>query len=383
MQPIASSPTALLLAPSRRGTVVRALRQSAPAVAVFAASRLVVLAVFAAVAAVKRQPLGHYLTRWDSRWYLSIARNGYATAIPHGHGTAAQVNLGFFPLLAVLIRLTHVVTSLSFPASGELVSTLAGAAASVAIWWMVRDRYGETVATRAVALVFFSPAAVVFSLVYSEGLIITLAASTLWALHRGRWVMAGLFAALATACDPVACAIVVPCAVAAYGAWRNDRDARAWWAPVLAPAGISVFFLVLWIHTGSPFSWYLAQRAGWQGGPMGTGVFYALYRVVVSGLGDLNSLVKTATLVATAGAVVVWRRVRPPTTWSAYVAAVLLFGLLSPIVGISPRLLLRGFPLFAIVAAGVSRRLFTAILVVGAFAMCLLAVASTTLAWTP
>ena len=69
--------------------------------------------------------------------------------------------------------------------------------------------------------------------------------------------------------------------------------------------------------------------------------------------------------------------------WVSPWIAMLLFGLLSPIVGISPRLLLRGFPLFAIVAAGVSRRLFTAILVVGAFAMCLLAVASTTLAWTP
>ena len=260
---------------------------------------------------------------------------------------------------------------------------MAGATAAVAIWWMVRDHYGEAVATRAVALVFFSPAAVVFSMVYSEGLIITLAALTLLALHRHRWVLAGLFAALATACDPVACAIVVPCAVAAFAAWRSDRDARAWWAPALAPAGISLFFLVLWIHTGSPFSWYLAQRAGWQAGPMGTGVFYAAYRVVVSGLSDLNSLVKTSALVATLGAAIIWRRLRPPATWSAYVGAVLVFGLLSPIVAISPRLLLRGFPLFAIVAAGASRRLFTMILVVGAVAMCVLTVASTTLAWTP
>jgi len=272
---------------------------------------------------------------------------------------------------------------LSFPASGELVTFMAGAAASVGVWWVVRDHYGETIATRATALIFFSPAAVVFTLVYSEGLIIALASITLLALRRRRWIVAGVAAALVTACDPVGCAIIAPCVVAAYAAWRADRDARAWWAPALAPLGIGVFFIYLWIHTGSPFSWYLAQRAGWQAGPMGTGVFYAFYRLCAHGLRDLNSLAKTAALVAAIGIIAIWRRLRPPLEWTVYAAAVLLFGFLSPIVGISPRLLLRGFPLFAIVAAGVSRQRFIVIVTLSAVAMCVLTVASTTIAWTP
>ena len=248
---------------------------------------------------------------------------------------------------------------------------------------MVRDHYSETIATRATALVFFSPAAVVFTLVYSEGLIIALASLTMIALHRHRWVSAGVAAALATACDPVAAAIIAPCIAAAFVAWRKDRDARAWWAPALAPAGIGVFFAYLWIHTGSPLSWYLAQRAGWQAGPMGTGVFYAIYRLINFGAHELNSLVKTLTLIATIGIVVLWRRRRAPLTWSVYAGAVLSFGLLSPIVGISPRLLLRGFPLFAIVAAGVTRQRFAIILALSALSMCVLSVASTSIAWTP
>jgi hypothetical protein len=376
------STTTLLVTPRR--DVVRAVAMaSAPALAIYAASRLVVLALLAIVAKIHHHALGHYLTRWDSHWYIQIARHGYAHGVARGHGTTAQVNLGFFPLLPTLMRITHWFTGLSFPASGELVTFLAGAAAAVGVWWMVRDHYGDGVATRATVLVFFSPAAVVFSLVYSEGLVIALAALTMLALRRHRWILAGAAAALATACDPVACAIIVPCAVAAYGAWRSDRDARAWWALALAPAGISAFFLYLWIHTGSPFSWYLAQRTGWQAGPMGTGVFYAVYRVFDYGWHDLNSLAKTAALLATVGIVVLWRRLRPPLTWSAYAAAVLLFGFLSPIVGISPRLLLRGFPLFAIVAAGVTRQRFIVIVTLSALAMCALTVASTTIAWTP
>ena len=380
--PTSSTSTNLVSTPRRQ--VVRALAvASGPALAIYLGSRLVVLALLAIVAKVRHHGLGHYLTRWDSHWYIQIARHGYATAIPRGHGTVAQVNLGFFPLLPTLIRIAHWLTRLSFPASGEVVTFVVGAIAAVGVWWMVRDHYGETIATRATALVFFSPAAVVFSLVYSEGLIIALASITMLALRRQRWIVAGVAAALVTACDPVGCAIIVPCAVAAYAAWRGERDARAWWAPALAPLGISVFFLYLWAHTGSPFSWYLAQRTGWQGGPMGTGIFYALYRMSAHGLHDLNSLAKTAAMLAAIGIIAVWRRLRPPLEWSTYAGAVLLFGFLSPIVGISPRLLLRGFPLFAIVAAGVSRQRFVVIVTLSAFAMCVLTVASTSIAWTP
>ena len=358
---------------------------SLPALGIFAASRLLVLAVFALVGRIQHRALGHYLTRWDSRWYLEIARHGYASAIPHGHGAAAQVDLGFFPLLPMLVRAAHVLTGLSFPLAGESVAFVAAAAAAVSLWWLVREHYGERVATRATALVFFSPAAMVFSFVYGEGLVVALASITLLALSRRRWVLAGLAAALATACDPVASAIVVPCLVAAIFAWRTQRDARAWWAPALAPLGVLGFFGYLWWHTGSPFSWYLAQRAGWQAGPMGTGVFYAIYRLADHGINDLNSLFKTLSLAATVGVFVLWRRlrVRPPLTWSVYGAAVVAFGFLSPIVAISPRLLLRGFPVFAFAAAGVSRQRFYVIVALSAAALCVLSVASTSVAWTP
>ena len=383
MYPHATSPTTRAAVPATRATYARWARASAPALGIYVASRVVVLLTLGIVAKLRHRALGHYLTRWDSHWYIQIARSGYASAIPRGHGNAAQVNLGFFPLLPLLIRLTHWVTSLSYAAAGETLTWCVGAVAAVAVWWLVRDHFGDRVATRATVLIFFSPAAVIFSLVYSEGLIIALVSVTLLALERRRWVMAALAAALATACDPVASAAIIACAVAGYSAWRSDRDARALWALALSPLGIGLFFLYLWIHTGSPFSWYLAQRAGWQAGPMGTGIFYAVYRLFAHGFNDVNSLVKTITFVATIGIVVLWRRSHVPRTWSAYAGAVLVFGLLSPIVGISPRLLLRAFPLFAVVAARVSRQRFVVIAILSALAMCALAVASTTISWTP
>ena len=100
MQTPATSTATLTKAGSGRGRVHGFLVASGPALTLYAASRLFVLAIFAVVARVQHHALGHYLTRWDSRWYIEIARHGYAAAVPHGHGAAAQVDLGFFPLRA-------------------------------------------------------------------------------------------------------------------------------------------------------------------------------------------------------------------------------------------------------------------------------------------
>ncbi len=138
--PHATSPTTRVAVPAKRAEYARLARASAPALGIYVASRVVVLMTLGVVAKLRHHALGHYLTRWDSHWYIQIARSGYASAIPRGHGNAAQVNLGFFPLLPLLIRFTHWVTSLSFAAAGETLTWCVGAAAAVAVWWLVRDR---------------------------------------------------------------------------------------------------------------------------------------------------------------------------------------------------------------------------------------------------
>ena len=88
----------------------------------------------------------------------------------------------------------------------------------------------------------------------------------------GGW-LAGLCAAVATTADPVA--------GGGHRALRGGRRAspsatagewRSLWAPVLAPLGIASFFVYLWAHAGSPFEYFRAQRAGWQGGTYFDGI---------------------------------------------------------------------------------------------------------------
>jgi len=360
------------------------LRLSLRPALLYLASRAGMLLVASATASDTHQPFSKSLTVWDSFWYLSIAGHGYVSHIPPGHGNPAQSNLGFFPLIPALTWVTHEVTRFGVSVSGLITTFVLGLAAAVAVWWMLRDVFGVKGADRGTALVFFSPGALVLSLVYSEAATILLVACTLLALRRRRWVVAGLCAAVATTADPVAIAVVVPCVVAAVVAVRDRSEWRSLWAPVLAPLGVATFFAYLWAHTGSPLEYFKAQRAGWQGGTYFNGIPGSLYHLVTHWFADPDYAVKGVSALVAVVLLVIFFRARPPATWIGYVLGVLAFGAISPIIGVTPRLVLRGFPLLGVVGAKLPPLWFEAVL--GLSALCMAALGMMAMGgplWTP
>jgi hypothetical protein len=351
--------------------------------ALFFVSRLAVFLVVAATANILKQRISDGLVLWDSKWYLMIASSGYASHIPPGSGNPAQSDLGFFPLMPLFVRLVHDVTTLGFSTSAFVAVFLLGAGGSVAVWWMIHDLWGTRAADRATAFVVFSPGAFVLSYVYSEAATLLFVALCLLALRRHRWILAGLSAGVASAADPVAVAVVVPCIVGAYLAIRDRRELRSLWAPLLAPAGLIAFFTYLWIHTGSPLEWFKAQRAGWQGGTYFGSVPRAFGHLFSHGFQDPNYAVKAICIVAVIAMLIVFFKARPPATWVGYVVAVLALGIISPVIGVTPRLLLRDFPLLAVLGARLDGLWFEIVFGFFAVSMAALTVISNGPFWTP
>jgi hypothetical protein len=370
---------------SEAGRLRRFARLSARPVLIYAVSRAGVLLVAGAVASNAREHFTKALIVWDSPWYLSIAKSGYVSAIPQLSGHAAQSNLGFFPLLPLLIRATHELTGFGLSVSGLVITFIIGLLSAVAVWWLLRDLFGESGATKGTALVFFSPGALVLSLVYTEGLTILFVSCVLIALRRRRWLLAGVCAALATTADPVAIAIIAPCAIASYLAIRSRGEWRSLIAPLLAPVGVLAFFAYLWAHTGSPFEWFKAQRvSGWQTGSFGGSVPTAVAAMWRHGVSNPDAVVKVMSLFVAIGLLVLFLRAHPPVPWVGYVVAVLAIGILSPIVGITPRLLLRNFPLLGVVGARLDSMWFE--IVLGLSTLCMAALAVLAMGggrWTP
>jgi len=159
-------------------------------VLLYLASRAGMLLVATATASDTHQPVVKALTPWDSFWYVTIAQSGYVSRIPPGTGNPAQSDLGFFPLVPILTRFTHLVTGVGWSTAGLLTTFVLGLAAAVAVWWLLHDVFGRGGADRGTALVLFSPGALVLSFVYTEAATILFVACCLMALRRGparRW----------------------------------------------------------------------------------------------------------------------------------------------------------------------------------------------------
>jgi len=355
--------------------LVKVSKLSLRPAAIAVLSRVGVLLVAGAVSQVAKQPLRVSLVDWDSKWYVAAAA-GYPHHLLPGRGNSAQSQLGFFPMLPLLIRLVHIVLTTDYARSGLLVTFATSITAAVAVWWMLRDTEGPDGASRGTAMVLFSPGAFTMSMVYSEGLLITVMAGCFMALRRKRWVTAGALAAVASATDPLGTMAIVPCAVVAWKAIRRDGESRSLAAPLLAPVGVLGFFAFLWAWVGTPFAWFIAQRRGWQGGVPGAsipGVFSWLYD---HGFSDINDTVKAFSAITVAVLLVFLIRSRPETILLAYVVAVLAFSAASPVIGWTPRVALRAFPLLAVLGARAPKSWFGPIVGVSGLVMAALAVVS-------
>jgi hypothetical protein len=322
---------------------------------VFTLSRLVVATALGSVLVINQGLATHHFTgpwptppqasrflqalgSWDGSWYLLIAGHGYyppAAQFPIAPGSA----FGFFPVWPLLLRGVSDATGATPLVSGVVLAFVFAAAASVALWYLVRHLCDGAVADRAVVLWVFFPGAVVLSMVYSEALLVLLCAVCLLALLKGRWLLAGCTAGVATGVHPEALVLVACCLWAAGVAVRRDRD---WWsilAPVLSLAGVVAYFLYLWNATGDLLRWYHIERTQWGG----TGYYHDTVFVLRESVAHPHDL-------------------------EAVVPALgLLSAFDSNMVGARPRVLLVAFPLIVAVARRVRPAAFGTVAAVSGF----------------
>jgi hypothetical protein len=229
------------------------------------------------LAAFLQSRFGHYpfqneLANWDGMWYRELTNQGYPS-----HVSYLQTTLGFFPLFSLTMWPVEHVIALAFPhdlilsatLAGALISGVGGFVGTVLVHRLADGWWGRETARRATILFVLFPGAVVFTMVYSEGLLLPLAAGCIYALERRRWLLAGVLAGLGTAVQPVGLVLVPVCLVSAAlefrrRGWRSAAARRSLLAPALSVTGMGGFMLFLWAWTGNPFANYIAQHHGWS-----------------------------------------------------------------------------------------------------------------------
>jgi hypothetical protein len=222
--------------------------------------------------------------RWDSAWYLVIARYGYRPEL----GAYTSSRTAFFPLYPLGLRS---ISWLGVPPvlAGVLLSVCAFALALYGIHRLTtlelaRGAWRAPVAERAgaaarlaVLLCAFAPMAFFFSAVYSESLYLALSVGLFWSARHGRWAWVGVLGALAGATRSTGLVLVLPALIIYLYGPREDRPPdrpvvrRSALSPryrlrrdvlwlALLPAGMLLYGGYLGLAGGDPLSPLHAQE---------------------------------------------------------------------------------------------------------------------------
>ncbi|MYX16209.1 hypothetical protein GTY67_22915 [Streptomyces sp. SID8374] len=353
-------------APHPRGPGPRAataLRAAAPALAVYAAVRaLGLLVLWAAGHASGKDPLARLAGRWDSVWYQRIAENGYGYTVTFPDG-AAHSDLAFFPLLPALERGISEVAPLTLGSAGLLVAWTAGLLAAWGIYAVGAALYGRRTGVVLAALWGVYPTAFVQSMAYTETLFTALAAWAVYAVLKGRWLVAGALCVLAGLTRPSAAALIAALAITAavtlvreYRAGNGlgpvlRRNARMIAGVALAPLGWLAYVVFVAVREGSPVAYFEVQ-AQW-GNSIDGGRALAAF---IAGLPLPAALGLCAALGLLGWLVVLCVRQRQPLPLLVYGIAVVVISLIGAgYFGSRPRLMMPAFPLLLPPAAALVR----------------------------
>jgi hypothetical protein len=319
--------------------------------AIYLVSRAVVLVTMGVVAAIGGGSLGGRIYRWDSVWYLRASGGGYPSQLPTGHGHVLANTIAFFPGLPLLIRGLSGLTAMSQFSAGVVVSSITGLTAVIGVWMLVREFASEQTANRVTILFAFFPGSFVFSMIYSEGLVVTGAAFGLVALMRRRWVVAGLLGLVATSAAPIALAFELSGLWAAAVAIHKGRDWRALAAPILAPLGTIAYLLWTWQHTGTLAAFSRTERGGWRSFLSIAYPFKIVWQNVAHPITTFaNQRLVFFCIIGVLLAVIIAIRDRQPSLLLIYGIGVGVLALLTQPVGPRPRIILDAFPLVIAVA---------------------------------
>lgn len=180
---------------------------------------------------------------WDSEYYVGIAVGGYddleAGSVRNpSTGQLVIKNYSFFPLYPYIMRALALPLNL-FGLSAIGTATLAGSiitllgtwAGMFALWDLTRNPFDEESAWRTVFYMLIFPSAFFFAQIYTEGLFIGLAFSSLALMKRKQWVWASLLGMLAAWTRAHGAALTLPLLLTWLMSinWKSDLRPQLNW----------------------------------------------------------------------------------------------------------------------------------------------------------
>ena len=271
--------------------------------------------------------------RWDATFYIRIAQFGYQT----------PDEAAFFPLFSILVKMVALLFgNQAYWLAALIVSNLALFGALYVLYHLATDALGERVGWRTIVYLCLFPTAFFFFAGYNESLFLFLTCSSLFAMRRQRWLLAGAFGLLAALTRSAGVLLVMPYL---YELWMARDQSQTGlinqvkglilsFLPLLSiPLGTLLYILYCWRHFHDPLmfanvqkDWGRAFSWPWIGL---IDTFKQLF--FIQGFGTFSEVHILIDLTATLGfvalAILGWRRLR--FSYTLWISLLLLYTLSS------------------------------------------------------
>ncbi len=323
--------------------------------------------------------------RFDSGFYLDIARHGYWPASTL-HSRTNWVFYPLYPLLIAGLGRLFGGSADAFDGAGILISNIAGVVMIVYFYLLVRKDFGQKIAPRAVLYLALFPLAFFLSAIYTESLLLCFSIACIYYARKQSWWLAGLCGGLAALTRLQGVALVVPLAweylrvvSARYSPLPEEvpqglsarvklwldcyfrglllaaREMKNWLTALaigLVPCGLLAFMVYGQIDIGDFFATFHASKWGWgrQLSPPWRLLIYSLRNPILGQPLNWNFWVLNIVAAFAFLAVIIWALRRLPMVYTLYTAVTVLLPLSSSSLNSLARYYLLVFPAFILLA---------------------------------
>lgn len=202
---------------------------------------------------------------FDGVHYLRLAQNGYN----------AEFSQAFFPLYPLLIRLFNILpkgsldlsiyTDPSFFYTGLVLSNICFLLALYFLYKLWTHEYSTKISGLAVLLLLTFPTSFYFGSIYSESLFLLLTVLVFWFTRKNSFILAGVFAALASATKIQGILLAIFLLVELWSKYKEGilKKGKYLWSGVagffISPIGLLAYMFYLGKNFGDPIYFLTSQ----------------------------------------------------------------------------------------------------------------------------
>jgi hypothetical protein len=234
--------------------------------------------------------------RWDTGWYLQIARDGYS--VVSDAGASLQQNIVFFPAFPMLVRGLGLVggnSPAAFVIAGTGAAVVLFGVALGYLYRLARESMSEEQAATALWLLAAFPFALFYGAIYTESLYLAGAIGAFYHFRKQQFGRAGLWGLIVGLTRPNGFFLCLSLALLVFE--RRTPTADGSRRPLITPGavaavampfvGVVLYSLFIAYLTGNPLAW-AAGHVAWGRHYEGLGTLVADHYGIIARVGMIG-----------------------------------------------------------------------------------------------